>query len=145
MTMGRVKKLSIIVYSSSVDRVHYALAAASAAAASNMPATLFFTMSAIQALTQDEKGNHGWSKLGHSEEDTDGAAWDANNKEIGVAGFEELLEACVALEVKFIICEMGIRIHGINPTALRKDIPIQHGGLVTFFTDADAEGSIIFI
>ena len=143
--MGRVKKLSIVVYSGSIDRVHYALAAASAAAASNMPATLFFTMTAIQALTQDEKGNHGWSLLRHSEEDTDGAAWDANNKAIGVAGFEELLEACVALEVKFIICEMGLRVCGIKPTSLRNDIPVQHGGLVTFFTDADAAGSIIFI
>ena len=143
--MGRVQKLSIIVYSSSVDRVHYALAAASAAAASNIPATLFFTTSAIQTLTQDEKGNHGWSKLQHSEEDTDGEAWDANNKAIGVAGFEELLEACVTLEVKFIVCEMGLRLGGINPTSLRNDIPVQHGGLVTFFTDADAEGSIIFI
>ena len=40
-------RLAIIVFSGDYDRVHYALAMASAAAAVSRPATLFFTMGAL--------------------------------------------------------------------------------------------------
>ena len=41
--------LAIIVYTGTYDKVHYALAMASAAAAVGRPVQLFFTMTAIQA------------------------------------------------------------------------------------------------
>ena len=55
----RPQKLSVIVFSGDYDRVHYALAMASAAAATNRAVTLFFTMAATRALPpviEDKKG-----------------------------------------------------------------------------------------
>ena len=51
-------KLSIIVFDGAFDRVHYALVLASAAAATNRAATLFFSGRAIHALTPQ-----GWQRL----------------------------------------------------------------------------------
>jgi peroxiredoxin family protein len=61
----------------------------------------------------------------------DGAALDARNRARGVAGFEELLQACAALGVGLIACEMGLRALGIGATELRNDLPIQRAGLAT--------------
>ena len=143
--MARLKKLSIIAFSGSFDRVHYALAAASAAAATNIAVTLFFTMGAIRALTNDDNGEPRWGELLHSESTDDGVSCDSIHKNSGVAGFEELLEACVALKVKFLVCEMGLRASGLSVDTLRDDVPIEQGGLVTFLADADAIGSMLFI
>jgi peroxiredoxin family protein len=56
---------------------------------------------------------------------------DARNRARGVAGFEELLQACTALEVEFMVCEMGLRTLGLTPDALRSEIPLGLGGLAT--------------
>lgn len=138
-------KLSIIVYSGDYGRVHYALAMASSAAAMNRPATLFFTMGAIRALTKPAQG--GWGALlvtddtGH---DT-GAAQDAAMAEKGLASFEELLAACVTFKVTFMVCEMGLRAIGLTASDLRADLPYQEGGIVSFLADASASGATIFI
>jgi peroxiredoxin family protein len=143
--MARLEKLSIIVFSGSFDHVHYALATASAAAATNIAVTLFFTMGAIRALTNDDKGESRWGELMHSESTDDGTTCDSIHKTSGVASFEELLEACVALKVKFLVCEMGLRAAGFGVDTLRDDVPIEQGGLVTFLADANANGSMLFI
>ncbi len=122
-------KLSIIVYSGDFDRVHYALAMAAAAAAIDRPATLFFTMEAIRALAKDG---------GAAERDAARAAR-------GVATFEELLAACAALDVRFMVCEMGLRAVGLGTSDLRDDIVFEEGGLVTFLNDASASGAMVFI
>ena len=44
MLNERPEKLSIVVFSGDFDKIHYALVMASAAAAIDIPATLFFTM-----------------------------------------------------------------------------------------------------
>ena len=61
----------------------------------------------------------------------DGAALDARNRARGVAGFEELLQACVTLQVEFMACEMGLRALGLQPDALRSDLRLERGGLAT--------------
>jgi peroxiredoxin family protein len=142
---GSPDKLSIIVYSGDYGRVHYALAMASAAAAINRPVTLFFTMGAIRALTKPAKG--GWGALpvtddtGHGT----GAAQDAAMAEKNLATFEELLAACVAFKVTFMVCEMGLRAVSLTPADLRDDLPYQEGGIVSFLADASATGATIFI
>ena len=143
--MAPLEKLSIIVFSGSFDCVHYALATAAAAAATNIPVTLLFTMGAIRALARDETGGPRWKELTHSEDEGNGSVWDIRYQTNGAAGFEELLEACVALEVKFLVCEMGLRAAGLDEKTLRDDVPIEHGGLVTFLADAEADGSMLFI
>ena len=97
---GRPERLSLIVYSGTFERVHYALVLASAAAAVGIPATLFFTMEASRALLRlGDDGAPAWRRLpaGESEDGERGhlgGAVDDRNLARGVAGFEELLSAC---------------------------------------------------
>ena len=139
---GSPEKLSIVVFSGDFDRIHYALVMASGAVASNTEVTLFFTMWAARALTR----NDGWKALPVSgNEAENGAALDAQFKERGTATFEELLSACIALGVKVMVCEMGLKALGMPMEALREDVPIAPGGVVTFLADASKDGGMLFI
>jgi len=141
-----ISKLSLVVYEGRFDRVHYALAMASAAAAIGRPATLFFTMEACRALAAPgADGRPGWNALPVNAGDGDAASLDADYGAKGIGTFEELLEACVAFGVTFMICEMGLRARGLENTALRDDVPVTSGGIVTFLNDANQDGAVIFI
>jgi peroxiredoxin family protein len=134
------QKLSLVVFSGAFDRIHYALATAAAAAAVARPVTLFFTMDAIRALGRTaEDGSVGWTSI-------DGArARDEAFAAAGVAGFEELVTACTALDVRFMVCEMGLRVLGLTGADLRDDIKILDGGIVSFLNDARADGAMLFV
>jgi peroxiredoxin family protein len=134
-------KLSVVVFSGAFDKVHYALAMASAAAAINRPVTLFFTMDALHALA----GHDGWRTMPTSSGGEDGAARDQVFRERGVAGFEELLEACVSLGVDVMVCEMGLKAIGMDAAALRDDVAYKTGGIVTFLNDASKDGAMLFV
>lgn len=113
--------LSIIVRSDRYEDAHYALAMASAALAVNQAAVLFFTMGGIRALMKPPQ-LQGWSR-------------DAINKERGVADFETLLEACVELGARVIVCEMGLRSLALPRDALRSDVPFSVAGIVTLLEE----------
>ncbi len=131
--------LSVIVFSGDFERVHYALTMAAAAVASNTRATLFFTMGAARALTiPTADGRPGWHSLA-------GAHADADYQAKGIAGFEELLAACLALGVTIMVCETGLRALGMDAASLRPDLPILPGGLVTFLADASRHGAMVFV
>ena len=140
-------KLSVVVYDRHFDKVHYALVMASGAAAIGRQGTLFFTMQACRALFKPEveDGQPGWAAMPLSDADGTGAERDAAYGERKVATFEELLEACVAMGVRFLVCEMGLRAHDMSRDQLRDDVPIEEGGVVTFVTDASKDGAMIFI
>ena len=141
---SRPTKLSLIVYSGTFDKVHYALATAAAAIATNTPVTLFFTMDAIACLTRAADRTPGW----HAVTAADGRRGDVVNAEFdarGVGTFEELLQACVELGATFMVCDMGLRAKDIARAALRGDVPFVEGGLVTFLNDARADGALLFI
>lgn len=131
------ERLSLILLSGSFERVHYGLAMASAAAALARPVTLFATLGATRAfVASDPDGRPGWAALplGPDLIDpdlADGFALDARNRARGVAGFEELLQACIGLGVEIFVCEMGLRAQGFDAVALRSDLPIQRAGLAT--------------
>jgi len=110
--------LSIIVRSDKYEDVHYALAMASAAVAVNQPAVLFFTMGGLRALLGPPPPLEDWGR-------------DALNRERGVGDFETLLQACVELGVRFIVCEMGLRSLAIDRASLRSDVPFTVAGIVT--------------
>lgn len=130
---GGIAALSIIVFDGRFDRVHYALVLASAAAATNRSATLFFTGQALRALLPE-----GWRRL-----EGDAAAREADFAARRVATFRELLEACRALGVRFIACEMGLRALGLDAAALA--IPAEIAGVVTLLADAPRDGQLLFI
>lgn len=131
------ERLSVLLLSGSFDRAHYALAVASSAAALDRPATIFISLAATKVLLEpDSQGRPGWARLPVSAElagpdSADGESLDARNRLRGVAGFEELLQACVALDVEIMVCEMGLRSLDIEAAALRQDLPIRSGGLAT--------------
>jgi peroxiredoxin family protein len=134
------EKLSIVVFSGGFDRVHYALVMASAAAATNRQATLFFTGRAVQALLEDP----GWRGLDPADDGSAAADRDAFFATTGVATIEELLEACAALGVRFMACEMGLRALGKpEPHRLRPDLSVETGGVVTFLNDAT--GAVLYV
>ncbi len=143
-------KLSIIVFDGHFDKVHYALVMASAAAAVGRPVTLFFTMAACRVLGRaDDDGQAAWRALpvsvGIGEEGQRGGDIDDGFSAKGIGTFEELLEACILLEVKFMVCEMGLQAMGMEDASLRDDIPLEPGGVVTFLKDASKDGALIFI
>jgi peroxiredoxin family protein len=131
-------KLSLVVFSGDFTRVHYALVLAAGAIASNTPVTLFFTMEASLALMNEPDGSPSWRQL-------PGAADDEQFAKRGVGTFEELLSACVALGVKFMVCEMGLKARGLDPDRLRPEIHIASGGVVTYLADASKHGAMMFI
>lgn len=137
----RPDKLSLIVFSGDFDKVHYALVMASAAAAIGTPVTLFFTMEGARALV----GQNGWHAQPAPEPFNNGKSMDAEFIARGVADFETLLEACRDLQVRFMVCEMGLKAYGIDRATLRDDIQIEQGGVVTFINDASKDGTMLFI
>lgn len=128
-------KLSIVVFDGRFERVHYALAMASAAAATSRAVTLFFTGKALTALTPG-----GWCHLYG-----DPARANAGFRKAGVADFEALLEACRDFGVRFIACEMGLRAAGLAEADLDADLRIEIAGIVTFLGDSSKSGAMLFI
>jgi len=137
----RPDKLSLVLFSGTFDKVHYALAMAAAALANNQQATLFFTMGACRALLAGD----GWHRLLPGENGLPPAQADATLTAKGIGGFEELLSACVALGATVMVCEMGLRAEDIAAENLRSDVEIASGGLVTFLNDASRNGSVVLI
>ncbi len=113
--------LSIIVRSDKYEDAHYALAMASAALAINQPAVLFFTMGGLRALMTPPQLQD-WQR-------------DALNRERGVGDFETLLQACIELGARFIVCEMGLRSLAIDRATLRTDVPFIVAGIVTLLEE----------
>ncbi|MCP5366302.1 MAG: DsrE/DsrF/DrsH-like family protein [Hyphomicrobiales bacterium] len=142
---GPPDKLSIVVFSGEFDKVHYALVLASGAAAIGRPVTLFFTMEACRAILRPgADGAAAWRARPTTTGGT-GGAMDDGFAARRVATFEELLEACVAMGVAFMVCEMGLRAMDLPRDALRDDIPFQDGGVVTFLNDASRDGAMLFV
>ena len=139
-------KLSIIIYDHHYDKVHYALVMASAAAAIGRPVTVFFTMGACGAIqAADRNSPPSWAAMPLSDEDATGAERDIFYKHTGIATMEELMEACIAFGVRFLVCEMGLRAKGLEKTALRPDMNLEHSGVVTFLNDASKDGAMVLI
>ena len=113
--------LSIIVRSGRYEDAHYALAMASAALAVNQAAVLFFTMGGLRAL-MTQPALDDWQR-------------DALNRQRGVGDFETLLQACIELGARFIVCEMGLRSLDIDRASLRTDVPFTVAGIVTLLEE----------
>lgn len=136
---NKIGRLSLVVQSGDAEKVHYALVMAAAAAATDRAVTLFFTNNACHALTPD-----GWRALPAADGGT-GASLDAHHQSLGVGRFEDLLSASVELGVRFLICELGLKTAGLVSAQLRKDVPVQSAGVVTFLADVEPTGVTLFI
>ncbi len=139
----KMDRLSIILYDGHFDKVHYGLSMASAAAAVEIPVTLFFTMNACKGLMDD------WQSMPISPDQNEAQetarAMNARFAETKIATYEELLSACVELGVTIMVCEMGLAARQLSVGDLRSDIPIKQGGLVTFMLEATGHSNVVFI
>jgi peroxiredoxin family protein len=135
------KKLSLVVFSGSFEKVHYALVMASSALATGREVTLFFTMEASRALFAPS----GWRHLRTDAQGATATSVDLSYATRGIGTFEELLSACASLDGKFMVCEMGLRALGLEDQATRDELSIETGGVVTFLNDAKQNGEMLFI
>ncbi len=142
----RPAKLSLVIQSGHFDQVHYALVMASAALATNIPVTLFFTNWACRALAAPQADHlPGWALMPVSQGRLTAPEHDRSLTAKGLAGFEELLEAVAALGGTVMVCEMGLRAMGLTAEDLRPDIPLSVTGMVTFLHQAGKDGQIIWV
>lgn len=150
LNADRPQKLSIVVFSGAFDKVHYALVMASAAAATDTPVTLFFTMEGARALLRPNSSSDGavplpWRDLPTEVPGRSGGDLDDAFKARNIADFETLLAACRELGVRFMVCEMGLKALDIERQSLRDDLTYEIGGVVTFLNDAQQDGAVLFI
>lgn len=125
--------LGLVVLAGDYARVHTALAMAAAAAALDRRVVCFVTMDALPLL----QAGAGWRTL-------QGAGGDELLRGRGVAGMEELVEACAATGVAFMACEAGLKARAIQAGTLRADLAIEVTGLVTFLVATDAGQIVAF-
>jgi peroxiredoxin family protein len=133
--------LALVVFSGGYDRVHYALVMASAAAAIGRPVTLFFTHRALPALLDDG----GWQRLDPADDGRSPADRDRDHAARKVATLEELLEACGALDVRVIACEMGWRTLDIVQPVLRPGLSVETAGVVTLLSSLPPDTQLLFV
>lgn len=137
------QSLTILLYDDAVDRAHYALVMASAAAAINQEVTVFCAGLAVQLLAEGQPGAPGWHRLGSSRNGMTAPLFDTTAKRRGGAGFDALLEACRDLGVSFICCEFAARMAALKQADLRTDIAIETAGVTTLLSRAGKDGRIV--
>jgi peroxiredoxin family protein len=140
-------RLSLIVFSGDYDRVHYAFVIASAAAATNRPVTMFFTMGGVRALLAPRPDSSpGWAALAPADNGNSAVERDSAHEKAGIATLEELVLACVELDVTLQVCEMGLIAEGLSSNDFRTDVTVTGGGMVSFLAEAEKDnGRIVFI
>jgi peroxiredoxin family protein len=119
--------LGILLISGTHERAHYAFVLAAAAAALGREVVVFATNEGCRALLAD------WSSLAD-------AAREARVVQAGVGGLEELRAAAVALGVRLLACEAGLRVAGLADAAL---LPGTEVAGVATFLGAVGRGQII--
>ena len=127
--MPPTEPLGILLLAGSHDRAHYAFVLASGAAALGREVVLFATNAGCHALFTD------WSGL-------QDAARDARVRAAGVAGLEELRDACVEMGVRLIACEAGLRAEGLDAGRLIEGVEIA--GVATFLS-AIGSGTVVSV
>ncbi len=138
-------KLSIAILSGDFDRLHFGLVLASSAVAIGREVTLFFTMDGTLALRErDGDGQPGWAHF-RAGDGREGLEKDKDHGARGVARIEELLAAAASLGVRFLVCETGLASAGLEIGDLRRDLPLEVAGTVTFLNDASNDGTVIVI
>ncbi|WP_207539695.1 DsrE family protein [Sabulicella rubraurantiaca] len=108
--------LGVLLISGGHERAHFALMAATAAAALGRPVTLFATNAGCRLLLRDAP--------------LAGEAREAAAEAAGVAGVAALLEAARELGIRMIACEAGLRLEGLDGAPLAEGVEVA--GLVTF-------------
>jgi peroxiredoxin family protein len=155
---GQQEKLSLIVFSGSLDRLIAAFVLATGAAAMGMQVSMFFTFWATSALRRDGvtvkktllERMFGWmlpkgvKRLPLSQMNMAGggpAMIRYVMKKNGVASVEEMIELCKELGVELNVCTMSMELLGMKPEELI-DYPGRSFCGVAKFLETAAPGKI---
>ncbi len=125
--MSGTSTLGVVLLDGTHARGHFAFSMAAGAAAMDRTVILFASGAGLHALCRD------WSGLAD-------AAHDAVLTSRGVAGLEALREAALALDVRLLACEAGLRGRALDP-ALLLDV-VEVSGIASFL-EAVAGGQIV--
>jgi uncharacterized protein len=120
-------RLAILLLDGRHERVHYAFLLAAGAAAIGREVVVFASNSGCRALLAD------WH---------DASGRDAQVRSRGVAGFLELRDAAIGLGTRFIACEAGLRLMGLEASKLLPGCEIA--GVMTFL-EASKDTQIITV
>ncbi|MCB8875046.1 DsrE/DsrF/DrsH-like family protein [Acidisoma silvae] len=125
--MSESPGLSILLISGTHERAHYAFALAASAAALGRRTMIFATNRGCFALETD------WSGL-------DGAARDRTIRAQGVAGLDDLRDACLEQKVRMVACDAGLKSEGVTPATLLPSVQVS--GIAAFLAES-ADSQII--
>ncbi len=116
--------LGVLLISGGHERAHYAFMLAAGAAAIGRDVVIFATNDGCHGLTD-----------GASD-----AAREADIEATGVPGIAILRAACAELGVRLIACESGLRMAGMDPSALSDGVEVAG---ITSFLAAVGDGQIV--
>ncbi|HNN97546.1 MAG TPA: DsrE/DsrF/DrsH-like family protein [Pseudomonadota bacterium] len=160
---GQVDRLSMVVFSGTLDHAIAAFTIATAAAASGMEVEMFFTFWGFAALRDPKKNGAGKSLIGRmfgwmlprGTRKLPLSQWNMNGagaamirnimKSRKVASVEELLEAASDLGVTIFACEMSMGLMGISKEEIIDYPTLKICGAATFIERASAGKVTLFI
>ncbi len=154
-------KLSMIVFSGSLDKIIAAFIIATGAAAMGTEVTMFFTFWGTAALRKKVKIKKnfisrmfgfmlptGFNKLKLSNMNMAGmgtAMMKNLMKKKGVPSLNEMLEIAEESDVKIFICEMSMDLMGMQPEEIVDYKHFEYCGVAKFLAEADESRSTLFI
>jgi len=154
-------KLSMIVFSGSLDKILAALIVATGAAAMGTEVSMFFTFWGTAALRRKSKVKKnfiskifgmmlptGSKQLKLSQMNVGGmgtAMMKTLMKKKGVTTVEDLLELAEESEIKIFICEMSMNLMGMMPEEMVEYKHLEYSGVVKFLAEADESNNFLFI
>lgn len=130
--------LTIIIQTSALDRVHYALMMAASASALDAPTTVFFAIEGVVALQPSP-----WEDL-RTAAGEDGAAYLDRLDAAGVVHPEDLISVLGELGARVAACDSALAVAAMDSAAFRTDLPIEVTGLADILAEA-GEGRIVYI
>jgi len=157
---SKIEKVSMVVFSGDMDKVMAAFIMATGSAAFDMQVSMFFTFWGLKALQKGNPTGTSWmgkalsfmnrggvERLGPSKLNFGGLGrilFNKMMKKSNVKTLAELRQDAINLGVKFVVCEMSMRVMEIE----RKDLidaDITIGNVGTFIGDASESCYTLFI
>jgi len=154
-------KLSMIVFSGSLDKILAALIVATGAAAMGTEVSMFFTFWGTTALRKKVKVKKnfisklfgvmlptGSKNLKLSQMNVGGMGtlmMKTLMKKKGITSVEDLLEIAEESEIKIFICDMSMNLMGMSPNEMIEYKYLEYSGVIKFLAEADESKNILFI
>ncbi len=154
-------KLSMIVFSGSLDKILAAFIVATGAAAMGTEVSMFFTFWGTTALRKKVKVKKnfisklfgvmlptGSKNLKLSQMNVGGMGtlmMKTLMKKKGITSVEDLLEIAEESEIKIFICDMSMNLMGMSPNEMIEYKYLEYCGVVKFLAEADESKNILFI